>query len=303
MATYAIGDIQGCIAELHALLDRLAFDPRTDRLWLTGDLVNRGPHSLEVLRFVKGLGEAAVTVLGNHDLHLLALAQAGPAKRPTPSLDPVLRAPDREEILGWLRTRPLLHHEPGLGFTLVHAGLPPQWDLAAALRCARELEATLAGPDYPSFLGQMYGDEPALWSPDLEGIERMRFITNCLTRLRYCDRQGRLALGEKGPPGTQGPSLMPWFLAPGRRSAGDRILFGHWSTLGFGRYGNAWALDSGCLWGGALTALRIDVPSPRAVHQPCRGARRPGRQRPQAQVETGPGAGRSMPGASGMTGE
>jgi len=300
MATYAIGDIQGCINELHGLLDRLGFDPCADRLWLTGDLVNRGPGSLEVLRFVKGLGKAAVTVLGNHDLHLLALAHGDVAEEsPPPSLDPVLRAPDRDEVLQWLRTRPLLHHDPRLGLTLVHAGLPPQWDLTTARSCARELEAALAGPDYRAFLAAMYGDEPALWSPDLDGIGRLRFITNCLTRLRYCDREGRLALGETGPPGSQPASLIPWFLAPGRRSSGDAIVFGHWSTLGFGHHGNVWALDSGCFWGGTLTALRIDLPIPRAVHQPCPEARRP-KGRPE-RARTGVGG--ATRGVYGTTGE
>jgi bis(5'-nucleosyl)-tetraphosphatase (symmetrical) len=298
MAIYAIGDVQGCLRELQALLDRLVFDPRRDRLWLTGDLVNRGPQSLEVLRFVKGLGEAVVTVLGNHDLHLLALAEGGPTKGSTSGLEQVLKAPDRDEILQWLRTRSLLHHDPDLGFTLVHAGLPPQWDLQTARACARELESRLAHANHGTFLTAMYGDKPDLWDNGLSGTDRLRFITNCLTRLRYCDKEGRLALREKGPPGTQPPSLYPWFLAPGRRSAGDRILFGHWSSLGFGRFGNTWALDSGCLWGGALTALRIDLPNPRALHQPCAGAHLPsGRRQTQAMSRT------SAVGALGPRGE
>ncbi|MGD8308867.1 MAG: symmetrical bis(5'-nucleosyl)-tetraphosphatase [Chromatiales bacterium] len=276
MATYAIGDVQGCYEELRRLLDRLAFDPAVDRLWLVGDLVNRGPHSLRTLRFVRDLGDTAVTVLGNHDLHLLALAYGNARHASGRSLERVLDAPDRDELMDWLRTRPVLHQDPELGFTLVHAGLPPQWDLAAALARAQELEETLAGPGCAAFLRAMYGNEPALWRDDLEGHDRLRFITNCLTRLRYCDPEGRLALAEKGPPGTQPPPLLPWFQVPGRATAEERILFGHWSTLGYREGDNVWALDSGCLWGGRLTALRIDLAVPRPAHHPCPAAREPG---------------------------
>lgn len=194
MTAYAIGDIQGCHAELERLLDRLDFDPAADRLWFAGDLVNRGPESLAVLRRVRALGDSAIVVLGNHDLHLLAVA-AGNAKHSKKStLGAILRAPDRDELLDWLRRRPLLHHDPDLGLTLVHAGLPPQWDLAEALARARELEAVLRSDDYPEFLHAMYGNEPARWSPDLSGLERLRFITNALTRLRFCARDGTLVV-------------------------------------------------------------------------------------------------------------
>ncbi|MEN8175245.1 MAG: symmetrical bis(5'-nucleosyl)-tetraphosphatase [Pseudomonadota bacterium] len=259
MATYAIGDVQGCYADLRRLLDRLDFDSARDALWFCGDLVNRGPQSLEVLRFVRGLGDAAITVLGNHDLHLLALAAGNQRKRNEHSLDAVLGAPDRDELLSWLRHRPLMHRDKALGFHLIHAGLPPQWTTKKALSCAREMETALrdeAGSR--EFFHAMYGNRPDLWRDSLKGMDRLRFITNCFTRLRYCDLAGRLALKEKGAPGTQGPGFLPWFKVPGRRSAGSRILFGHWSTLGLLAVDNVWALDTGCLWGGTLTALRID---------------------------------------------
>ncbi|MBK1701718.1 symmetrical bis(5'-nucleosyl)-tetraphosphatase [Thiococcus pfennigii] len=257
MATYAFGDIQGCYDELRRLLERLDFDPWHDKLWFAGDLVNRGPESLKVLRFVKSLGARAVTVLGNHDLHLLALATGRGGQRDKGHLAEVLAAPDRDELLDWLRRRPLLHHDARKGFSLIHAGLPPQWDLATALACAGEVEAVLRGPDYAELLVAMYGDTPRLWSPGLRGIERLRFIVNCFTRLRYCDRDGGLMLGEKAPLGRQSPLALPWFQVPGRATRAERILFGHWSTLGYRASDNVWALDSGCLWGGRLTAIRV----------------------------------------------
>ncbi len=258
MAVFAIGDVQGCHSELERLLDRIDFDPSEDSLWFTGDLVNRGPRSLDVLRFVKGLGSRAVTVLGNHDLHLLAIA-AGTAKlRKSDTLDAVLSAPDRDELLHWLRHRPLLHHDPVLGYTLLHAGLPPQWDLIQALACARELEVVLRGPTHVEFFRAMYGDEPKRWSPGLSGMERLRFIVNCFTRLRYCNAQGELDLKSKGAPGKQPAGLLPWFEVPGRASRELHILFGHWSTLGDVEGERIYALDTGCVWGGRLTAMRLD---------------------------------------------
>lgn len=275
MAVYAIGDIQGCFHELQLLLTQLRFDPSQDRLWFAGDLVNRGPRSLETLRFVRNLGPAALSVLGNHDLHLLAVAhQASPLKSKD-TLQPILDAPDRDGLLDWLRHRPLLHHDSALGYTLVHAGLPPQWDLALAQRCAREVETQLRGADYADYFGHMYGDEPSLWSESLSGWERLRFITNCLTRLRYCDKEGRLALAHKGAPGSQPPGLLPWFEHRHRRSRVQKILFGHWSTLGERNDAGIYPLDSGCLWGGKLTALRLDR-TPTWIRLPCAGARRPG---------------------------
>lgn len=272
MAVYAIGDLQGCYQEFRRLLDRLAFSPDTDRLWLVGDLVNRGPESLATLRFVRELGPAAVTVLGNHDLHLLAVAAgAGRGLRPGDTLDEVLAAPDRDELLHWLARRPLLHEDPGLGWTMVHAGLPPCWDLQDARSAAREVETALAA-DAPSLLGAMYGDLPDQWAADLDRPARLRFAINCFTRLRYCTADGRLLLKLKGPPQNAPPEALPWFAAPGRRSLGQRIVFGHWSALGLHAAHNAYALDSGCVWGGTLTALRLDAGAA-PVQEPCATAR------------------------------
>jgi len=266
MAIYAIGDIQGCLSELHDLLDRIRFDPVWDQLWFTGDLVNRGPRSLETLRFIKGLGQAAVSVLGNHDLHLLAVATGAAKVKHKDTFAAVLEAPDRDELLDWLRRLPLLHGDGA--FYLIHAGLPPQWDLDTAARGAREVETVLRGDNYGAFFPHMYGDRPDLWSADLQGYDRLRFITNCLTRMRYCTAEGRLDLKEKGAVGQQAPELLPWFRVPGRRSAGAKIVFGHWSTLGFHIENDCYGLDTGCLWGGSLTALRLDTLERYAT--PCR---------------------------------
>jgi len=262
MATYAIGDVQGCCDELEALLLRLAFDPSRDRLWFVGDLVNRGPRSLDVLRLVRGLGDAAVTVLGNHDLHLLAIARGAAHLRPADhTLLPVLEAPDRVALLDWLQARPVLHHDPALGVTMVHAGLPPQWDIPLARRCAAELETALRGEHSGRMFADMYGNHPDLWDDALEGTDRLRFITNALTRLRVCDKAGRLLLKHKGPPAKMPASAIPWFQVPGRRSAGARIVCGHWSALGYHDGDGVLALDTGCVWGGTLIAQRLDAPA------------------------------------------
>jgi len=262
MAIYAVGDVQGCAAELDALIARLDFDPAADRLWFVGDLVNRGPRSLDVLRFVAGLGEAAVVVLGNHDLHLLALARGHARFRDSDRpLRAVLDAPDRERLLDWLQSRPMLHHDASLGVTLLHAGLPPQWDIALARSCAAELEQALRSDRSGALFADMYGNQPDLWRDDLEGHDRLRFITNALTRLRACDRHGRLLLKAKGRPEDLPEEAIPWFRVPGRRWAGARIVCGHWSALGYVDEGGVLALDTGCIWGGTLTAQRIDAPS------------------------------------------
>lgn len=277
MALYAIGDVQGCFDELLALLAAIRFDPAKDTLWFTGDLVNRGPKSLEVLRFVKGLGPRAVTVLGNHDLHLLALWLGEESHfHPNDTLAPLLAAPDRDELLEWLARRPLLHHDQASGWTLIHAGLPPQWDLATARRLASEVEAVLRGPALREFAARMYGNHPDHWAEGLQGWDRLRFAVNCFTRLRYCTPEGRLALAPKGAPDTVGGNLVPWFRAHGRRSRDARIIFGHWSTLGYYRGDGVCAIDSGCLWGGALTALRLDGETLTPTHLPCPGALAPG---------------------------
>src|SRR5574337_167770 len=258
MSIFAVGDIQGCYDELQQLLARIKVNPAEDTLWFTGDLVNRGPKSLDALRFVKSLDARAISVLGNHDLHLLALAAGVDKHRSADTLNAVLAAPDRDELLRWLRHRPLLHHDATLGFTLVHAGLPPQWDLATASACAQELEQVLRSADHAEFFRHMYGNQPARWSPELNGIERLRFIVNCFTRLRYVNADGDLDLASKGAPGSQPAGFMPWYTVPNRASANLHILFGHWSTVGEVKGHNVYPLDTGCVWGGRLSALRLD---------------------------------------------
>jgi bis(5'-nucleosyl)-tetraphosphatase (symmetrical) len=261
MAVWAVGDVQGCIVELEALLERIGFTPGRDRLWFVGDLVNRGPGSLEVLRKVERLGDSAVVVLGNHDLHLLAVARGGARLRGGDrTLQPILDAPDRERLLDWLQARPLLHHDAAIGYTMLHAGLPPQWDLALARRSANELESALRGEHSGALFEAMYGNLPDHWRDDLEGDDRLRFITNALTRLRVCDGSGRMRLEFKGPLEEMPPDAVPWFRAPRRRWAGARIVCGHWSALGYVDENGVLGLDTGCVWGGTLTAQRLDVP-------------------------------------------
>ncbi len=280
MAIYAIGDIQGCTDPLRRLLDKLAFDPATDRVWFAGDLVNRGPDSVGALRLVRELGDAATTVLGNHDLHLLAVAHDTEREaRPSDTLASVLEAPDREELIDWLRRRPLVHHDPELDWTLVHAGLPPQWDVATARERAREVEAILAGPDPSAFLTEMFGGKPKRWDDELAGWDRLRYIVNAFTRMRYVREDGSLALKPNGAPGTQPDDCLPWYSHPERASRGQPIVFGHWSTLGLHRGPDTICLDSGCLWGGEMTALRLDGPRGRhaeITRLPCPAFREPG---------------------------
>jgi bis(5'-nucleosyl)-tetraphosphatase (symmetrical) len=259
---YAIGDVQGCYTELRALLRKIAFDPDRDHVWFVGDLVNRGPKSLQVLRYVRDLGASAKVVLGNHDLHLLAVARGGARlKASDEGLVPILEAPDRERLFDWLQSQPVLHHDDGLGITMLHAGLPPQWDITLARRCAAELESALRSDLSGRLFTAMYGNEPSLWRDDLEGDDRLRYITNVLTRLRVCDESGRLLLGFKGPLPDLPPDAIPWFRAPRRRWAGARVVCGHWSAVGYIDEGGVLGLDTGCVWGGTLTAQRIDVPS------------------------------------------
>jgi bis(5'-nucleosyl)-tetraphosphatase (symmetrical) len=270
MPTYAIGDIQGCYDEFEQLLGLIAFDPDRDLLWLTGDLVNRGPRSLEVLRKVRSLGAAAVTVLGNHDLHLLAAALTpGEALKPQDTLGQIFTAPDRDELLDWLRRQPLLHHDAALGYTMIHAGLPPQWDLATAQRCARELEEVLRDEDrFVQLFAKMYGDKPNRWSDDLRGFDRLRFITNCFTRLRFCRVDGTLELKFKGKIEDAPDYVVPWFRAPNRRSRDLRIVCGHWSALGYHDGDGVLSIDTGCVWGSKLCAIRLDARAT-PVFVPC----------------------------------
>lgn len=276
MAIYAFGDLQGCYGPFRRLLDELDFDPAQDRLWLVGDLVNRGRESLAVLRFVRALGEAAVTVLGNHDLHLVAAAWDPAQVRPRDTFGDVMAAPDLEELADWLRRLPLLHSDRGLGYAMSHAGIWPGWDLDQAQAAATELEAALAGPDYGDFLDHMYGDTPDAWGDDLAGRERLRFITNVFTRMRYLTADGRLELAESGHPDRAPAGLVPWFRARGRVDPGVSVVFGHWSTLGRVPDPGIWSLDTGCVWGGTLTALRLDADPPVSRALSCPRVQRPG---------------------------
>ena len=266
MATYAIGDVQGCHDPLRRLLDKLKFDPARDRLWFCGDLVNRGGQSLEVLRLVRSLDAVSTVVLGNHDLSLLTIAERKEAdqRKVNPDLQRVLFAEDREPLVSWLRHRKMMHVDPALGYALVHAGLAPKWTIALAQKRAREVETRLRGKNYRKLMRQMYGNKPAAWSPKLEGMDRLRAIINVMTRLRYCDVRGRIAFDEKGPPGTQTPGLYPWFEVPGQVRREMRIVTGHWSTLGLLIGMGVYGIDTGCVWGGKLTALELG-PEPRVI--------------------------------------
>lgn len=256
MSHFVVGDIQGCYAEFEQLLELIAFDPSRDRLWLVGDLVNRGPDSLAVLRRVKGLGDAAVSVLGNHDFHLLIVAAGHKHAHRQDTLTAVLTAPDRDELLAWLRTRPLVVHEGRL--LLVHAGLLPSWTPATAAMLSREVENVLASPEHDLFLRQLYGDKPARWDDAVSGYDRLRVIVNACTRLRFCTADDTMDFSEKRDPAYAPPGFAPWFAHPGRKSAAVTVLCGHWSTLDLMLAPNVLMLDSGCLWGGTLTAIRVD---------------------------------------------
>lgn len=256
MAIYAVGDIQGCHTELVRLLEVIHFDPAQDQLWLVGDLVNRGPDSLAVLRLVKSLGDAAITVLGNHDLHLLAVAEGTASLGRSDTLDEVLGAPDRDELLDWLRNQRLLHVEGN--FVLVHAGLSPDWTVVQAAQLAHEVETVLRGKDYAKFLAHMYGNQPKTWSNDLTGYKRLRMITNALTRMRICTDTGAMEFRFKGEYSRIPDGYRAWYEVPGRASSRVTMIFGHWSALGLLVKDNIIALDTGCLWGGPLTAIRLE---------------------------------------------
>jgi len=257
MSIYAIGDIQGCYDPLMALLEKIRFNSDKDLLWFAGDLVNRGPKSLQVLRFVKDLGDNAVCVLGNHDLHLLAVAHGHRDAGRRDDFDEILQAGDFTALIDWLRHCPLLHYDREKDFTLVHAGLAPQWTLKQARHCAKEVQKVLRSEKIDEFLAHMYGDQPDLWSKDLQGWERLRFITNSFTRIRYCDADGREDFQHNREIGSQPKHLLPWFQLPDRKSGQSKIIFGHWASLGLHVEKNIYALDSGCVWGGKLTAMRV----------------------------------------------
>jgi bis(5'-nucleosyl)-tetraphosphatase (symmetrical) len=261
---YAIGDVQGCNDELQALMARLCFSADRDQLYFVGDLVNRGPASLQVLRFVRSLGDNAVVVLGNHDLHLLAVAHGVRRNKKMDTLDDVLEASDRDELLEWLITRPLAHidaHKDGQTDLMVHAGLVPQWTVSKTVELAREVESALRD-DPSSVFDHMYGDEPERWSDDLPRKDKLRFTINVLTRLRVCTADGRVDLKWKGKPPSANSSYQPWFDAEPRASRDARVIFGHWSALGFVQRNGVVGLDSGCVWGGSLTAFDLDSERP-----------------------------------------
>ena len=256
MATLAIGDIQGCYDQLMRLLERARYDERRDVLWFVGDLVNRGPQSLATVRFVKGLGERAVTVLGNHDLNLLAVAEGIRKPHRGDTDGDILAAPDRDELLAWLRRQKMLHVEKG--YAMVHAGLLPQWSIAQAAGLAREVEAALRAPAYRQFLRDMYGNEPARWRDDLAGTDRLRVVVNAMARMRLTSADGALELSYKMGLDRVPRGYMPWYDVPQRASRGVTILFGHWASHGLLVRDDVVCLDSGCVWGRALSALRLE---------------------------------------------
>lgn len=257
MSTYAIGDLQGCYDELQDLLALTGFNPAHDRLWLVGDLVNRGPASLEVLRFVKGLGERATVVLGNHDLHLVMRAEGFGRDSKDDTIAPVLQAPDRDELLAWLRSLPLFHAENE--YAMVHAGLLPQWSVAQAAELAGEVSIALSKKKkYVDFLAHMWGSKPDAWHDDLEGWDRLRVVVNAMTRMRFCTPTGVMEFHAKGRPDHPPPGYLPWFEVPQRDSLSHTVVCGHWSALGLRIQDKLLALDTGCLWGGKLTAVRLE---------------------------------------------
>ena len=271
MSTYVVGDLQGCLQPLKCLLRRVNFDPAKDVLWSVGDVVNRGPKCLKTLRFLYRMRGSLVLVLRNHDLHLLAVAAGVRKPNRSDTLDRILQAPDRDELLSWLIHRPLIHREHG--YTLVHAGIPPQWSIKKAMKLAGEVEAVLRSPDCVCFLKQMYGNEPDVWSDDLTGMARLRVITNYLTRMRYCTHDGVLDLESKGPsPNIGKQKVSAWFSHPGRKAEQDRILFGHWASIeGHTDTPNAIGLDTGCVWGGAMTLYKLETGE--RTHCRCRDGR------------------------------
>jgi bis(5'-nucleosyl)-tetraphosphatase (symmetrical) len=262
MTLYVVGDVQGCADAFDKLLTKIRFRRRRDELWLVGDLVNRGPSSRDVLRTVMALGDRVTCVLGNHDLHLLATAAGVRDPSATDTFHDILRSSDAEELLNWLRARPLVYRDKARRKVLVHAGIPPIWKVKHAMRYAAEIEALLRDAAWESSLRDMYGETPTQWKPTLKPAERRRFTVNALTRMRYCDARGRLDFTFSGAPGTQPGHLMPWFDVPGKSRKKWHIVFGHWSALGVLLRDDLTAVDSGCVWGGELTAVPLDPEGP-----------------------------------------
>jgi bis(5'-nucleosyl)-tetraphosphatase (symmetrical) len=275
MSVYAVGDLQGCLQPLQCLLKEVAFDPAKDRLWLVGDLVNRGPQSLATLRFLYAMRDSLICVLGNHDLHLLAVAHNRERLKKADTLQEILDAPDRDELLNWLRQQPLLHYDAERDTLLVHAGIPPQWTLSKALKRAAEVQDALRDDTrLPLFLEGMYGNQPARWDKGLRGIERLRVITNYLTRMRFCSADGSLELKSKEGLDSAPAGFAPWFSYANRKTRKHKIIFGHWAALeGRCNEANLFALDSGCVWGGAMTLLNLDSGAKHLCH--CHAQQRP----------------------------
>lgn len=273
MALYAIGDVQGCYDALRQLLRVIRFDPKHDRLWFTGDLVNRGPQSADVVRYVASLGERAVTVLGNHELHLLAVAAGSMSASQQDTFNDILLAKDSEYLLSWITALRLIYHDTDVGFALVHAGLLPQWSIAEAITLAAEVEAIIRSPESIQFFNHMYGNLPDRWAGSLAGKDRWRLIANAMTRIRFCYPDGRMDYRCNGPLGSQTYPLLPWFQIPARRSRDVRIVFGHWSLLGRWQGDGVIGVDTGCLWGRQLTAVRLDSDTPQFTSIPCRAYR------------------------------
>jgi len=268
MSTYAIGDIQGCYSQLQKLLTKLKFKSDKDKLWFAGDIVNRGPDSLKTIRYIKSLGDNAVTVLGNHDLHLLAIAHGRRKQSKKDTLQHILDAKDSDTLLDWLQHRPLMHYKEKHNTCMVHAGIYPGWTTQQALSNSREVEQVLQGPKAHEFFHHMYGDKPSKWSDNLNGWDRLRFITNAFTRMRYLKENFKLCLKEKGAPGKQGEGVIPWFEF---ESANRKlnIVFGHWSTLKDPELKHLYPLDTGCLWGGKLSALKINKKMDTYIRTKC----------------------------------
>lgn len=259
MATYAVGDIQGCLQPLQCLLEQVQFQPGRDRLWLCGDLVNRGPDSLGTLRFLYDMRDSVISVLGNHDLHLLAVAWKGDRLKNKDTLQEILDAPDRDQLLEWMRHFPLMHYDAELGFAMSHAGVPPVWTLEQALALSREVETVLQGPRLGRYLKHLYGNQPDRWDDALEGPERWRLITNYFTRMRFCSADGRLELKCKLGPDQAPEGFAPWFHHPSPTLRATKLIFGHWASLqGQSNRKNLFALDTGCVWGGSLTMLHLE---------------------------------------------